>query len=142
MPDFIPKPIGFGQYRIKTPPTYFYLQQFVDMDVQTAPDPAEWGKQLAKMHKTSKSPTGKFGFRAVTCDGKTAHTVDWEDSWAVFFRKLFLSVWKRQKETNGEWPEFDLAAQQVADKVIPRLLGDLRNSYGSKIKPALIHGDL
>lgn len=141
-PDFIPEPIGFGRYKVPSPATYFYLQAFVDMDITSAPEPAEWGERLAQMHKASESPTGKFGFHITTCDGKMAHVVDWEEEWAPFFRKLLLGVCKLEKATNGEWPEFELATQQVANKVVPRLLGNLRTSDGEKIKPRIIHGDL
>jgi len=31
MPDFIPIPYGFGRYKVRSPATYFYLSEFVDM---------------------------------------------------------------------------------------------------------------
>jgi len=142
MPDFIPQPFGFGKYKPGDQDAYFYLSEFVDMDVDTAPDAAEFTARLAQMHKSSRSPTGKFGFPVKTCDGKMAHTVDWEEDWAVFFRKLFLGVCKLDLETNGPWPELERATEQVANKVIPRLLDNLRTSEGEKIKPCIIHGDL
>lgn len=142
MPDFIPEPVGFGRYKVQSPATYFYLSEFVDMDVITAPDPAEWGERLAQMHKISKSPTGKFGFPVTTCDGKMAHYVDWEEDWAGFYRKLLLGVCKLDLEANGAWPELERATEQVANKVIPRLLKGLCTSEGKKIKPCIIHGDL
>ncbi|KAK4201516.1 major facilitator superfamily domain-containing protein [Triangularia verruculosa] len=141
MPDFIPKPVGFGNYK-QASDAYFYLSEFVDMDVNTPPDPVEWTGRLAKMHKQSRSPTGKFGFPVTTCDGKTAHTVDWEESWATFYRKLLLGVCKLDVEANGSWPELELATKQVADAVIPRLLENLKDSEGERIKPCIIHGDL
>ena len=142
MPDFIPQPFGFGTYKWKEQDAYFYLSEFVDMDVTKEPDPAEFTARLAKMHKSSQSPTGKFGFPVKTCDGKTAHTVDWEESWSVFFRKLFLGVCKLDLEANGPWPELERATEQVASKVIPRLLDNLRTREGDTIKPCIIHGDL
>ncbi|KAK6833359.1 Fructosamine kinase-domain-containing protein [Apiospora arundinis] len=141
MSDFLPKPYGFGKYKVQNPPTYFYLSEFVDMDVTTAPDPAEFTKRLAQLHKLSKSPTGKFGFEVQTCDGQVAHTVDWESSWAEFYRKLLLGVCERDLETNGPWPEMELATKQVAEVVIPRLLGKLQEN-GENLKPCIIHGDL
>lgn len=68
MNDFLPKPYGFGKYKVSSPPTYFYLSEFVDMDVTAAPDPAEFTARLAQMHQLSESPTGKFGFSVQTCD--------------------------------------------------------------------------
>ena len=55
------------------------------MDVTSAPEPVEFTSKLAELHKKSRSPTGKFGFHITTCDGKVAHVVEWEESWAVFF---------------------------------------------------------
>lgn len=141
MPDFIPQPLGYGKYSgNEDPPMYFYLSEFVDMDVATAPDPVEFTDRLAEMHKTSQSPNGKFGFHVTTCDGDRAHVVDWEESWAVFYRKLFLGVCKLDLARNGPWPEFERVTQ-VASKVIPRLLEPLQVD-GRPIKPSIIHGDL
>jgi fructosamine-3-kinase len=141
MPDFIPQPIGFGRYRAPGPKTYFYLAEFVDMDVTTAPDPAEFTSRLAQLHKLSKSPTGKFGFAVPTCDGDRAHVVDWQESWAVFYRNLFLGVCELDLKRNGPWPEYERAIEQVASKVIPRLLEPLQ-ANGRELKPCIIHGDL
>jgi fructosamine-3-kinase len=140
-PDFIPKPFGYGKYRCPEPETYFYLSEFVDMDVQAAPDPAEFTSRLARLHHRSTSPTGKFGFHVPTCDGDRAHVVDWQESWAVFYRNLFLGVCALDLKRNGPWPEYERAIDQVASKVIPRLLKPLQ-ADGRELKPCLIHGDL
>jgi protein-ribulosamine 3-kinase len=141
MPEFIPKPHGFEKHEVADLPTYFYLSEFVDMDVTTAPLPEEFCPKLAAMHRNSESPTGKFGYQVQTCDGKTAHTVDWQDSWADFYYSLFLGACKLDLKANGQWPEMQRASEQVADKVIPRLLGVLQADCRS-IEPAIIHGDL
>ena len=39
MPEFIPVPFGCGKYKVADPATYFYLSEFVDTDVDAAPDP-------------------------------------------------------------------------------------------------------
>ncbi len=141
MPTFIPEPFGFGKYKVQNPATYFYLSRFVDMDTTSAPDPAKFCRRLAQMHQLSRSPTGKFDFHIQTCDGDRAHVVDWQDSWAVFYRNLFLGVCELDVRRNGPWPRYERAIQQVAWKVIPRLLEPLQ-SEGRQIKPCIIHGDL
>ena len=144
LPEFVPEPFGFGRYMVQGPATYFYMSEFIDMDVTTAPDPAEFTSKLAHLHKISQSPQGKFGFHVETCDGDRAHVVEWEESWAVFFRNLFLGVCKldlERIERIEPWPEYERAIKQVADKVIPRLLEPLQTE-GRELKPCIIHGDL
>ncbi|KAI1087198.1 Fructosamine kinase-domain-containing protein [Rostrohypoxylon terebratum] len=141
MPDFIPEPIGYGQYKDPDSAAHFYLAEFVDMDVTTVPDPAEFTSRLAHLHKISQSPTGMFGFHIQTCDGDRAHVVDWQPSWTAFYQNLFLGVCKLDLKKNGHWEEYERAIQQIAWKVIPRLLGPLE-ADGRKIKPCLIHGNL
>jgi protein-ribulosamine 3-kinase len=141
MPGLIPKPYGFGRYKVEAPITYFYLSEFVDMDITTAPEPLELGAKLSELHKKSKSPTGQFGFHVVTCDGKMPHTVDWQDSWATFYGRLLQGICKLDIETNGHWYKMERATKQLVEKVIPRLLGNLRHE-GEPIKPCIIHGDL
>jgi fructosamine-3-kinase len=141
MSDFIPEPFGFGKFKASNPATYFYLSEFVDMDVTTAPDPSEFASRLAHLHKISQSPTGKFGFHVQTCDGDRAHVVDWQESWASFYTDLFLGVCELDIKRNGPWLEYERAIEQVASKVIPRLLTPLQ-ADGRHIKPCIIHGDL
>ncbi|KAI0143681.1 Fructosamine kinase-domain-containing protein [Xylariaceae sp. FL1272] len=141
-PDFIPEPLGFGKYWDVSPPeTCFYLSRFVDMDVVAKPDPLEFTARLAEMHRLSQSPTGRFGFHVPTCDGDRPHVVDWEESWATFYKKLLLGVCKLDIVANGPWPEFERALDQITSKVIPRLLDPLQ-SDGRVLKPCLVHGDL
>lgn len=141
MSDFLPKPIGFGRYSTENPPTYFYLAEFVDMDVTIAPDPAEFTMRLAQLHRVSRSPTGMFGFNFKTCDGQVTNIVDWQTNWATFFTKMFLGVCERDLASNGPWVELERATKQIVDAVIPRLLGSLQ-ADGKTLKPCIIHGDL
>ena len=141
MPDFIPTPVGFGKFEAQGPSTYFYMSEYVDMDVTAAPDPAEFTGQLAQLHKASQAPNARFGFHVRTCDGDRAHVVDWQDSWTVFYRNMFLAVCDLDIRRNGPWAEYERAVQQVAWRVIPRLLDNLREG-DRPIKPCLIHGDL
>ena len=141
IPGVIPKPYGYGRYKTSDPIPYFYVSEFIDMDVTTAPDPEELAEKIAEMHKKSSSPTGQFGFHVVTCDGKMPHTVDWQDRWDVFFGRLLRGICKIDLEANGPWPEMERATEQVIAKVIPRMLGNLQHQ-GEPIKPCIIHGDL
>ena len=141
MPGLIPKPIGYGRYKMKDPVTYFYISEFFEMDVTATPDPVQLASKLAELHKKSQSPIGKFGFHVTTCDGKIPNTVEWEESWAVFFGKLLRGICNIDQESNGPWPEMNRATEQIINKVIPRLLGDLKHD-GKPIEPCILHGDL
>lgn len=156
MPALIPKPYGYGQYKTPNPVTYFYVSEPIDMDIFTvsdptenatsdskecpAPNPQELASKLAELHRKSSSPTGKFGFHVITCDGKMPRTVDWQDTWAVFFGRLLRGICNIDVEANGPWPELEKATEQVITKVVPCLLGNLRHE-GKPVKPCIIHGD-
>ncbi|KAH7316946.1 Fructosamine kinase-domain-containing protein [Stachybotrys elegans] len=143
IPGFIPTPYGYGRYKVQSPDTYFYLSQFIDMNVTTAPDPEDLMGRLAELHKNSQSPTGKFGFLVTTYDGNVPHLVKWESKWVDFFRNLFLHACTLDSDANEPWPELELAIRQMSEVVIPRLLGKLRQSGSDEpVKPCLIHGDL
>lgn len=144
MPDFIPKPFGYGKYKIgSSPATYFYMSEYIDMDVTTAPDPEEFMGKLAQLHKSSQSPTGQFGFPVTTFDGNMPHTVAWQHTWVAFFRNLLLGACALDAANNEPWPALERATRQLVDVVVPRLLGSLRqNGSQEPVKPCLIHGDL
>lgn len=141
MPGLTPKPRAWGEFEVANPPTFFFLSDFVHMDVTSAPDPVQFTSKIAELHRKSRSPTGKFGFDVTTCDGKMAHTVAWEESWAVFYAKLLQGVADLDIKTNGRDLELEAATANVMTKVIPRLLGALQTKSHS-IKPSLVHGDL
>lgn len=141
IPGSVPKAVGWGVYNASSVKTYFYLGDFVDMDLDAAPEPIELTTQIAELHRKGKSPNGLFGFPVATVCGRMQRTVKWEESWANSFANQLKDVIKYDNETNGVWPEFDAACKQLLDNVIPRLLGALQ-SEGREITPTLIHGDL
>lgn len=139
-PTFVPKPRGTGMLKLESPPTYFFICDFLDFSDQM-PDPAKLGAQLADLHRRSFSPNGKFGFHVPTYDGRLPQTVEWNDSWASFFANLLVGVLRLDVVTNGPWKELEDIVDRTVQEVIPRLLGALE-SEGRSVKPCLIHGDL
>lgn len=106
------------------------------------PEPVKLAKLIADLHKTSVSPTGKFGFHLPTYDGWQPQEVgQWEDSWATCFTTLLKGLWELDAKMNGNWSELDTAMETTLSTVIPRLIGILERD-GRSIKPCLIHGDL
>ena len=141
VPGLLPAPRGWGKFKNADSPTYFYLSNFVEIDVVSAPDPSQFTARVAQLHQTSTSPNGKFGCHVATCEGKMAHTVEWEESWAAFYAKLLRGVAKLDTEANGPLPKLEAAIDNVVERVIPRLLGVLQ-SDGRHLNPSLTHGDL
>jgi protein-ribulosamine 3-kinase len=140
MPGLVPTPRAYGKFKAVGPPTYFYLSDFLDMDVVNAPDPSLFCAKVVELHRAT-SEDGRFGFHTPTCDGIMIQTVEWESSWAVFYGKLLRGVAELDKAANGTWKELEIAIDHVVAHVIPHLLGALETN-GRSLKPSLIHGDL
>ncbi|KAL8297564.1 hypothetical protein RB597_006590 [Gaeumannomyces tritici] len=139
VPEFLPKPLAWGAYDT-IPNTHFFLCEFRDM-VDDMPDPHKFGSLLARLHQSSTSPTGKFGFHMTTYAGNQPQFVGWEDSWEVFFTKSMRYALSLEIERQGTTEELDSLSKVLFDKVIPRLLRPLE-SNGRSVKPSLVHGDL
>lgn len=141
VPGLVPEPAGWGGYVKDATQEYFFLGDFHEMHLLTPPEPLRFISQLAELHKRGKSPNGMFGFHVPTAFGKFERTVTWEKSWAKSFSNVLKDVIKYDNETNGPWPKYDVACNQLIELVIPRLLGALQ-SDGRDIVPTLIHGDI
>lgn len=140
MPDFSPKPIAWGQCRDDSN-LFFFLATFVEMLEGELPDPKEFCKNLAKLHRQSVSPTGKYGFHVTTCNGNIPQNNTWDESWERFFSNGLRHMLALDIKANGEQPELMDAIQPIFDCVIPRLLGPLEKGPNA-IRPSLVHGDL
>lgn len=140
LPTSVPKPHAWGKLTVKSPPTYFFLCDFLNIS-DRLPDPAIVGARLAELHQRSISPTGNFGFHVPTYDGKLPQAVNWNSSWPSCFSKLLVGISELDSEVNGPWKELQDVLDQVVSHVIPRLLGALELE-GRVVKPCLIHGDV
>lgn len=139
-PKITPKPHGWGRV-LSEPCLYFYICDFIPL-THAMPEPIKLAKVIADLHKTSVSPTGKFGFHLPTYDGWQPQEVgQWDDSWTSCFSRLLKGLWELDAKMNGHWAELDIAMENTLAKVIPRLIGILERE-GRSIKPCLIHGDL
>lgn len=140
VPGFAPRPHAFGNMEDTSSPTFFFLCEFIYI-TSDLPDPQALGARLARMHRDSQSPNGKFGFPVPTYDGKLPQITSWDSSWTTFFSNLLSGIARLDVEVNGPWDELQMALDQTLQKVIPRLL-DALEADGRRIKPCLIHGDL
>jgi len=139
LPSIAPQPHGYGKCHNEE--GHYFRCDFLDINSDGLPDPVRLGKALAALHRTSQSPTGKFGFHCTTFDGKLPLTTTWSNNWTTFFTRLLQDVYDLDVKVNGFWPELDAAMATAVGKVIPRLL-DALTDKGRTIKPTLIHGDL
>ena len=139
-PSLVPKPHAWGKFKAPEPETYYFLCDFIEMKNQL-PDPDRLCARLAELHRTSVSPTGRFGFHIPTYHGRFPQKVDWDSNWASFFRRLLGDALRLDLQTNGPWPDLERISERTLTKVVPRLLGALQEN-GREIKPCLIHGDL
>ncbi|KAK5167352.1 uncharacterized protein LTR77_007051 [Saxophila tyrrhenica] len=140
--SFTPIPYAKGQLLDASIPTYFFLMELLDIDTGAHP-PEVFCKHLEQLHRTSKSPTGKFGFQMVTCHGPHPQNTSWEDSWSVFFGRLLRQFFDREINTNR--PSADGVYEAEFDKLIseavPQILEPLQLE-GRMLKPSLVHGNL
>lgn len=105
------------------------------------PEPTQLAEVLEKLHKTSVSPNGKFGFQITTFNGIVPLVNEWCDTWEEFFSRQLRSDIEWEQSIRGPDPEMDEIGAEFFDKVIPRLLRPLQTG-GRNIKPVLVHGDL
>lgn len=96
---------------------------------------------LKKLHQTSVSPTGKFGFQVTTYNGPPKMCNDWTDCWEECFARQFRSDIAFLQNVYGEDPELAELTEAFIQKVVARLLRPLQTG-GRNIKPSLCHGDL
>ena len=139
-PSFIPKPHTWGKFESTPPVSHFIIYDFKDMSPKL-PDPKPFCSELAKLHRTSESPTGKFGFHITTTHGKFPQFMEWNSSWESMFRKLLSDLMLLDLDTNGPWKEFQTVYERALTLVLPKLIGPLE-SEGRTVKPCLLHGDL
>ncbi len=138
-PDFTPKPYAWGTYA-SDPKIHFFLCEFVDMDEATLPDPQKFAQALAKLHRTTVSPIGKYGFPVATFQGLVPQYADWTDTWEEFFSRSFRRLVENEEKAQGPDPEMQDLEKATFEKVIPRLLRPLETG-GRTIRPCFVHGD-
>jgi len=139
LPDNTAAPLAYGTFELD-PSKSFFLTTYRDLKEKT-PDPKQLIEVLAKLHSSSISPTGKFGFHVTTFNGHVPLINDWCDAWEEWYSRQFRSDIEWEQTVRGHDPGFNKVADEFFEKVIPRLLRPLQ-SGGRNIKPVLVHGDI
>lgn len=139
IPENAVKPIAWSHFeRDKT--RSWFLTPFCELR-ELLPQPKDLLPIVSKIHRESKSPTGKFGFHVTPHYGPPPMRVDWSDCWEQFWTREFMSGLEYIQKAQGEDPELVQVAEEFTNKVVPRLLRPLQTG-GRNIKPSLCHGDL
>ena len=119
---------------------HFFLCDFHDMNGK-APQQKPFAENLAKLHRESKSPGGKFGFHVRTYNGNLPQDVRWTDTWEECFVNGTRNDFKLERGARGQSPELEELIEPLFSKVIPRLLRPME-TQGRSIKHCFVHGDL
>jgi protein-ribulosamine 3-kinase len=139
IPEFAPKAISWGSFKSNSD-HHFLLCDFHEMDDEL-PEMQKFCSSLARLHRDSKSPNGKFGFHVTTYNGNIPQDVRWADTWEECFTNGTRRDFELEREARGPCAEIDELMVPLFEKVIPRLLRPLETG-GRTLKPCFVHGDL
>lgn len=138
IPEAINAPIEWGNFQLDN--RSFYLTNFRHT-LELLPPVSQIISIIKKLHTSSTSPTGKFGFHVPSFYGRAPMDNTWTDSWEEYFTREFRSsLGFAQIQLRHDAELADLAKDFIA-KVIPRLLRPLQTG-GRSIQPTLLFGDL
>ncbi|KAL6859734.1 hypothetical protein ACO1O0_003758 [Amphichorda felina] len=138
IPDNVVVPMAWGTFDSGS--QAFFITQFRNLRPRS-PSPTELVSVLKKLHQTSVSPTGQFGFHTTTYWGPPRMVNDWTDSWEEYYARQFRSDVAYAQGVHGEDRDLNELTDVLVEKVIARLLRPLQTG-GRNIKPSLCHGDL
>ncbi|KAH6975962.1 Fructosamine/Ketosamine-3-kinase [Ilyonectria sp. MPI-CAGE-AT-0026] len=139
IPDNVVHPLAWGTFE-QDQSKAFFLTNFHNLQA-CSPPLVQFLSILKKLHQSSTSPTGKFGFHVTTFYGVSPMINDWCESWEEFFTREFRSNLAYAQRNRGEDAELAKVAEKFISTVVPRLLRPLQTD-GRSLKPTLCHGDL
>ncbi|KAF3766099.1 hypothetical protein M406DRAFT_258016 [Cryphonectria parasitica EP155] len=140
-PELVPKPLAWGAYKSEKE-VYFLMCQFVEISGEV-PRVSDFPALLARMHKKpgSKSPTGEFGFRTSTFEGRNPVEFPLTKTWEETLTRSLMTAFEAEELTQGPDPEMRKLRKSLFSKVIPRLIRPLE-AKGRRLEPTLCHGNL
>lgn len=82
MPDFVPKPIGWGKFEQASPEIYFCLMDFLDLgpEIMERPKSADaWSSSI----RCVSLQLANLGLGIITWHGSNPQNTDREDDWCT-----------------------------------------------------------
>jgi protein-ribulosamine 3-kinase len=139
LPDNVSIALAYGTLEQDTSQS-FLLTPFRDMEDIT-PNPTQLVEVLERLHTSSVSENGKFGFHVATFNGHVPLVNDWTNTWEEWYSRQLQSDIHWLDGCIGKDADFNRVVAEFVDKVVPRLLRPLQTG-GRNIKPTLVHGDI
>lgn len=134
IPNNVSHPVAWGYFKNDMSKSFF-ITHFRYLRARSPPT-LQFLNILKKLHLSSISPTGMFGFPVTTYYGPPPMINDWTGDWEGFFTRLFRSNLEYVQKERGEDLELVEIAEEFIEKIIPRLLRPLQTG-GRSIKPTL-----
>ena len=139
IPDNVINPVAWGMFK-EDDSQAFFMARFHNLSDRSPPI-SQFLAILKKLHQTSISPTGKFGFHLSTYNGPPKMVNEWTSNWEEYCARQFRSDIAFLQEVYRKDTELVELTEEFIQKVIARLLRPLQTG-GRNIKPSLCHGDL
>jgi len=122
-----PQPIITGSFENKS----YLVMEYIEFGSGTGNTYAEFGRQLAAMHKTTNA---NFGFDIDNTIGSSPQYNSYKENWLEFWRDKRMLPQLEMAEKNGSGKGLRLASDKV--------LAKLDEFFPAQPVPSLLHGDL
>lgn len=123
IPDNVVVPLTWGKLQ-DDPNKSFFLTRFRNL-TDRSPPTAQFLAILKKLHISSVSPKGKFGFHVTTYFGPPPMINHWTDSWEEYYGRQFRADIVFVQSVYGDDPELHELTEDFIEKVVARLLRPL-----------------
>ncbi|KAK8029804.1 hypothetical protein PG993_011095 [Apiospora rasikravindrae] len=115
IPDHVVPPIAWGKFQ-GDPTKAFYLTHFRYLH-EKLPTTQQLLPIVKKLHLSSTSPTGKFGFPVTTFWGPPPMDNSWTDSWEEYFTRKFRAALEYGQQPHGRDDELCELGEQPTGEV-------------------------
>jgi fructosamine-3-kinase len=123
IPNNIIVPSAWGYYKGDGTKS-FYLTRFRNLR-SGLPQLPRFLDVVKKLHQSSVSPTGKFGFHCRAYWGPPVMRKEWTNNWGKFWGRQFRSDVAYAQQVYGKDEELDSLTEDFIQNVLARLLRPL-----------------